>query len=307
MVTANKKMNNAYREFIQNNKNSAESVQNLSDQLLNQIDTMSEHNENVEIAIDELGWYEKMWWNATGATESNGKVLYDNTKKIFDNVASLVMAEKQGKLTKEQSERLTEQLTKLTTETDIATLSTEDLASRYDLTIGEAQLMKDMIKDISEEHINYSKETGIATDKTKKLEDALKNMPNKKNIEIDVQTEKATQKTKSWWKELINNVISVPINTLSKNLGLNFKIPYLATGGIINNPGKGIPLGGAIGGEVNKEGVIPLTDSQAMEELGQTIGRYININLTNITQLNNRQIAREQKKINAQNNFAMNR
>lgn len=307
VVTANKKMNNAYREFIQNNKNSAESVQNLSDQLLNQIDTMSEHNENVEIAIDELGWYEKMWWNATGATESNGKVLYDNTKKIFDNVASLVMAEKQGKLTKEQSERLTEQLTKLTTETDIATLSTEDLASRYDLTIGEAQLMKDMIKDISEEHINYSKETGIATDKTKKLEDALKNMPNKKNIEIDVQTEKATQKTKSWWKELINNVISVPINTLSKNLGLNFKIPYLATGGIINNPGKGIPLGGAIGGEVNKEGVIPLTDSQAMEELGQTIGRYININLTNITQLNNRQIAREQKKINAQNNFAMNR
>ena len=65
--------------------------------------------------------------------------------------------------------------------------------------------------------------------------------------------------------------------------------------------------GGAIGGEVNKEGVIPLTDSQAMEELGQTIGKYININLTNITQLNNRQIAREQKKINAQNDFAMNR
>jgi len=307
VVDANNKMNGAYRDFIKNNKNGAESVQELSDQLLNQIDTLSEHNQNVETSIDELGVYEKMWWNATGATEANGKAMFDNTEQIFNNVASLVIAEKQGKLTKEQSERLTEQLKKLTTETDIATLSTEELASRYDLTTGEAQLMKDMIKNVGDEHVNYMNKTYGATEETKNLETAIKNMPNKKNIEIDVETEKATRKTKSWWRELINNVISVPINTLSKNLGLNFKIPYLATGGIINNPGRGVPLGGAIGGEVNKEGVIPLTDSQAMEELGQTIGKYVNINFTNITRLDNRQIAREQKKINAQNDFAMNR
>ena len=94
-----------------------------------------------------------------------------------------------------------------------------------------------------------------------------------------------------------------------KKLGFNIKtIPKLASGGIINNPGKGVPLGAkAIGGEVSREGVLPLTDSQAMEELGSTIGRYVTIHLTNITQLDNRQLAREQKKINAQNNFAMNR
>ena len=93
-----------------------------------------------------------------------------------------------------------------------------------------------------------------------------------------------------------------------KRFGFNIpQIPRLAVGGIVNMPGRGVPIGGAIAGESSREGVIPLTDSQAMETLGSTIGKYININLTNITKLDNRQIAKEQKKINAQNDFAFNR
>ena len=93
-----------------------------------------------------------------------------------------------------------------------------------------------------------------------------------------------------------------------KKFGFNIpQIPRLAVGGIVNMPGRGVPIGGAIAGEAGREGVIPLTDSQAMETLGATIGKYININLTNITKLDNRQIAKEQKKINAQNDFAFNR
>ena len=93
-----------------------------------------------------------------------------------------------------------------------------------------------------------------------------------------------------------------------KKFGFNIpQIPRLAVGGIVNMPGRGVPIVGAIAGESGREGVIPLTDSQAMETLGATIGKYININLTNITKLDNRQIAKEQKKINAQNDFAFNR
>lgn len=88
------------------------------------------------------------------------------------------------------------------------------------------------------------------------------------------------------------------------------KIPtirYLKTGGIVNLPGRGVPVGmNTRAGESGAEGVIPLTDSQAMETLGQAIGKYININLTNITKLNNRQIAKEQKRINNQMDFAYN-
>lgn len=118
----------------------------------------------------------------------------------------------------------------------------------------------------------------------------------------------------------IENILNFPIKSINKliktinkvpgiNLGTlpTFSLPRLAVGGIVNMPGRGVPVGGAITGEAGREGVIPLTDSQAMETLGATIGKYININLTNITKLDNRQIAKEQKKINAQSDFAFNR
>ena len=93
-----------------------------------------------------------------------------------------------------------------------------------------------------------------------------------------------------------------------KKFGFNIpQIPRLAVGGIINMPGRGVPIGGAIAGESGREGVIPLTDSQAMETLGATIGKYININATVPVYVGNRQIAREIKKINADSDFAFNR
>ena len=103
---------------------------------------------------------------------------------------------------------------------------------------------------------------------------------------------------------VINKVPGINLGTLS-----TFKLPRLAKGGIINQPGRGIPVGygQAIGGERGQEGILPLTDSQQMTLLGEAIGKYVNINLTNITKLDNRQIAKEQRRINAQSDFAFNR
>lgn len=85
------------------------------------------------------------------------------------------------------------------------------------------------------------------------------------------------------------------------------KIPRLAKGGIINQPSRGVPVGNAIAGEKGQEGVIPLTDSQQMALLGEAIGKYININATIPVYVGNRQIARELRKIDAEDNFAYNR
>lgn len=85
------------------------------------------------------------------------------------------------------------------------------------------------------------------------------------------------------------------------------EIPKLAKGGIINLPGKGVALGGAIGGERAPEGVIPLSDQQAMEQIGQAIAKYLNINATVPIYVGNRMIAKEMKRINAENDFAFNR
>lgn len=82
--------------------------------------------------------------------------------------------------------------------------------------------------------------------------------------------------------------------------------PKLAVGGIINQPGRGIPIGRAIGGERGAEGVIPLTDSQQMEILGESIGRYITINASIPVSMNGRLISRELKQVQADQDFAYN-
>lgn len=93
-------------------------------------------------------------------------------------------------------------------------------------------------------------------------------------------------------------------------IGLNIK-PIkpiaLAKGTILNNPGRGVPIGNAIAGERGREALLPLSDSQLLEELGSTIGRYITINLTNETKLDGRTIARKVSQLSNNDNFLRNR
>lgn len=100
---------------------------------------------------------------------------------------------------------------------------------------------------------------------------------------------------------VINAVPGINLSTLP-----TFNLPRLKVGGIINMPNKGTMLGSAIGGEAGREGVIPLTDQQAMAELGREIGKHVLVNLTNITQMNGRVIGRELKQITNEQNFAFN-
>lgn len=88
----------------------------------------------------------------------------------------------------------------------------------------------------------------------------------------------------------------------------NVKLPRLAKGTILNNPGQGVLVGGkAIAGEAGREAYLPLSDTQLLEELGSTIGRYITINANITNTMNGRVISRELKRINASDNFAMNK
>lgn len=118
----------------------------------------------------------------------------------------------------------------------------------------------------------------------------------------------------------IENILNAPIRAINGLIGVinkipginlgrlsTFSLPRLAKGGIINMPGKGVPVGGAIAGERGQEAVLPLTDSQQMELLGEAIGKYITINATMINQMNGRVISRELQKVQNQSNFAMNR
>ena len=100
---------------------------------------------------------------------------------------------------------------------------------------------------------------------------------------------------------VINAVPGINLSTLP-----TFNLPRLKVGGIINMPNKGTMLGGAIAGESGREGVLPLTDQQAMSELGREIGRHVLVNLTNITTMNGRVIGRELKQVQSEQEFAFN-
>ena len=117
----------------------------------------------------------------------------------------------------------------------------------------------------------------------------------------------------------IERVLNSPIRAINRLIGVinvvpginlstlpTFNLPRLKVGGIINMPNKGTMLGSAIGGEAGREGVIPLTDQQAMAELGAEIGRHVLVNLTNITQMNGRVIGRELKQVQSEQEFAYN-
>ena len=64
-------------------------------------------------------------------------------------------------------------------------------------------------------------------------------------------------------------------------------------------------MGSYVAGERGPEAVLPLTD-ETFDRLGIAIARHTSINATIPVYVANRQIAREIRKIEAENNFAYN-
>ena len=129
----------------------------------------------------------------------------------------------------------------------------------------------------------------------------------------------------SWWnnqmynlKSSTNGIFGSMANTAYRELSrmnsykssFGFKtggyVTKLASGGLINMPNRGVPVTNTIAGEAGAEGIIPLTDQQAMAQLGAEIGRNVLVNLTNITSMNGRVISRELRTIQSEEDFAFN-
>lgn len=102
---------------------------------------------------------------------------------------------------------------------------------------------------------------------------------------------------------VINAIPGIKLTKLS-----TFSLPRLAKGGIINMPGKGVPIGygSAIGGEAGAEWVQPLTDSQSLDRVAEAIGGRITVPVTTIVKLDGRQIARYNSENIERSRFARN-
>lgn len=176
-----------------------------------------------------------------------------------------------------------------------------------------AMYMGEIIVNLQQQGYSYdeiAKKLGL----TKEL---VKNLAGKYQATIDVQTNMPTQQQQqktisSWWKDFkkaFTNVVNLGQQGLKLIFGNLFNANALggvvkyASGGIINAPGHGVP----IAGERGMEGIVPMTHQDQMELLGQTIAKYMVVDLTNITTLDGRVLARQVSKVQANNNFATNR
>lgn len=97
--------------------------------------------------------------------------------------------------------------------------------------------------------------------------------------------------------DVINKVPGINLKKLS-----TFKLPRLARGGIVNNPGPGVMMGSYIAGESGPEAVLPLTDD-TLQRLANMIP--ITVNVTNT--MNGRVLTRELQRVQNESNFAFNR
>ena len=115
----------------------------------------------------------------------------------------------------------------------------------------------------------------------------------------------------------VNGIIKA-VNSVSKYIGITiptvkefkierFKPTYMATGGIIDVPRRGVALApNVVGGEAGAEGVLPLTDEDTMDRLGREIGRHITIDLELNNNINGRLLSKVVRRIQNGQEFSRN-
>lgn len=281
-------------------------------------------------AVDNAEQAEKNLKDAEEKHQLSGQALYDMVKEgtlDYKNMnAEQREVYKAYLQNKEAQNKLTDSRKKLNQATK------EELYSDLNVKLSKAQQKKDY-SDLKKAIVDYATNGKAKTkDLAEYMQFAMLEMDNKSKETFTQNLPSDLQKAfdESNYMPKLNNFVSSfngAISRLTKNITLSFGIggnisklkslfgfakggivvPRLASGGIINMPNRGVPIGRAIGGEAGAEGVIPLTDSQQMALLGEAIGKHININTTVPVYVGNRQIAREIKRINAEDDFAYNR
>lgn len=261
-------------ENAKQGKNTTEQNEKLVDGLLNTIEADKHLNEQIQ----EQNTLAQI---LTGTYSENKEMLKLNKDEISDNVSKLQDMYKQGLLNDEQKQKFSD-------------------------------LIWDEVRNLQKENENLDINSSKYQENKKKIDNLIKSFEEitgstyVAELDVKADTSKAKSKLSNFFSGLGGDLFA----SLFPGLGLArtlSKISKLAKGGIVNMPGPGVPVGGAIAGERGAEGVIPLTDSQQMSLLGEAIGKYITINLTNNTNLDGRIIDRRITQVHSNNNFMTNR
>jgi len=258
-----------------------------------------------------------------------GEISYrdmnDQQKRVYEAYLNNIDAQKQLKTSEEELTKAEQNLTDATKKEEKATLN--DALAKQRAKGDYDGYKKSVVDAYNEGKISAGEARDYIEQACQDMSDAnektfTKDLPNdiKSGLDPD-KYRNAWTKLKTKWNSFIDGLSSGISLLFSAKTTDNTKksknakgaiinsnnLPRLAPGGIINQPGRGVPLGSAIGGERGAEGVIPLTDSQQMALLGEAIGRYITINANIVNTMNGRVISKELQKVQNESDFAFNR
>ncbi|MBO7691136.1 MAG: hypothetical protein J6T10_00700 [Methanobrevibacter sp.] len=146
----------------------------------------------------------------------------------------------------------------------------------------------------------------------KELKDTYDSLDKGFKTRYDIETNEAKSKFDSFVDKLKNGLskpIEVKLKANFENLSAKVKSAlgiFHANGGIVNLPGRGVPIA-HYAGEAGREGIVPIDNEGQMALLGSEIAKRVTINLTNVTEMNGRTISKELKRIGSESDFAFNR
>lgn len=281
----NQKSHQKAKEYIEDKKQEAEAYNKNSKEIENYIDWLTLNIEQSKYFIEN--------------TKGNIDVVNKEKDTMENLIKSYTQLYSQGKLNNAQIQEYTKFMADLGLKTDGTKMSTEEF-SYY---------LKNIKPQLEENQRKINNMSGA----TEALGTSLSSLTRQHYL-INIDS-KLNEPDTTLFKSSLNKLLEklgtniASVTAISGAAMGAIRIPKLAVGGIINNPGRGVPVGygKAIGGEAGAEWIQPLTDSQSLDRVADAIGSRITIELTNITELDGRQIARKVDKIQQNNNFVFNR
>lgn len=294
-------------------------------EIANYIDELDRQNKSSIITIDAKkeeaksnNILEAAVKGVTGQTRKAKEIEEENIQQIINNTNIMGKYASQNKLTDDQLKTYTDTVSYLSTKEE-----------EFKEKIKETYLNMLMPEDIKQQQVDYyngmlkqidgvkqvANQTKLSTDNQKtyfgelltKAKETFKNMNDLKaepKVEVKANTKKFTS--------ILDTLISTPGLSSSdisqfKFVSKTLKTFGLAHGGILNAPGRGVPVGyNIVSGEAGREAYMPLDDPSAMAQLGYEIGKNVSVDLTNNNYMNNRLISRETRRVSNQMGYLTN-
>lgn len=318
-----KKEINNYKENTKNLQKNTKATDEQSKSLNKITNETINYASAVNQGHKEAGLMENAVRKLTGEYQQTQKVIRNNIDNSFESLMAQREMYEQGLLNEEQTKQYKETLQQFNETMFGTSKESKELREEYGNNTASLLKLKVMQDEVNKSMLDTGQKSLGVTKGINNITESLKKIPNKTTINIDT-TKINTAKTQV--DKLKDSLLDIVKKATKIDLGINFggtlgglqsgfeqlfkkfgiKTTKLAVGGIVNNPGRGVSMHDIRTGESGAEGILPLTDPNAMSELGYAIGKWITINLTNVTKLDNRTISKEQKKINNETSFATN-